>query len=476
MKHRYFSWANPKPNPITFGLSKVHGLIYKTERRLGFSAQSKLVNRLRSLLEDDDADKLVALILFFRQLPLEFGVEGFENQLDGLMGECLTSSRISAVRRLNSVVRCVAWSYANNACGSDPAGLRKHAWPLLLEVAEENVQIAVQLVDEHWNKTRPPEILMTLHLHERPELAYKLAAKLKPYRADFSADVLRYLVFDASFQIKKMDQSVAGILGKVVDTSCQLLATWIFEKSWTSPKSALLSIDRLLQFGDPHADYWSKLVPEGLSILQTLPLKELDLQLRLLAQVVFYSENPVLARDALDLFKNCVRRRLSLQGNEEWTAISAIRDISQSLSILEDKIMCMRNKDIAAKPAHPLLHVVEAEVQNFLGELLKIEPDAALRKIVSLTLQLSNETLIRKHHRILQDEFAVRATEHPVDAGLALKSLIQYCGYSQMDDEVYRKDLCKQSFNVLLPHLETISPTDAAVARTGIGWSPRGDI
>jgi hypothetical protein len=54
--------------------------------------------------------------------------------------------------------------------------------------------------------------------------------------------------------------------------------------------------------------------------------------------------------------------------------------------------------------------------------------------------------------------------------------VIKSCGYSQSDDEIYRKAVCKETFEAMLPLLESISPEAAAHARTGIGWSPRGDI
>lgn len=474
--YRYFSWANPKPHPVVFGLSRVLLLIGKAERWLGQHAQARLIARMQSLAGEDGADRLVAVIQFFRMLPLDFGLEGkrpFENRLDALLGECLANRRVSAIRRFDSVRRSVVWSYEVCGYGSDDAGLRKHAWPLLLEVAQEDVESAVHLVDEHWNQTRSPQILMTHSLHERSELAYKLAVKLKPHRADFAADMLRVLIFDASYQVKKVDQSAAEVLEKIIDASCQLLAEWTLERSWASSQSALLSIDRLLWFGDPQADYWPKLAPEGLTILKGLSPKELDQQLQLLAAVAFYSENSALVSEAFELFKGCVGRRLDLQGDWEWILTPTISDVSQSLSILEDKVLSRRNRRITGNPIHPLLHAVETQLQDFLTRLLTTEPAFALSHIVSLTLALSNETLIRNHHQILRDEFEVRAREYPADAGLALKKLIQYVGYSQMDDEVYRKDLCKESFDALLPLLECISLADAAVARSGIGWSSR---
>lgn len=59
----------------------------------------------------------------------------------------------------------------------------------------------------------------------------------------------------------------------------------------------------------------------------------------------------------------------------------------------------------------------------------------------------------------------------PVDAGLALKTLIRYKGYSQTDDDLYRKQVCQDLFDALVPSLDAVSADDAAVARSGIGWS-----
>jgi len=422
---------------------------------------------------------LVAVVLFLRMLPPEFGpIEQslIEGELDALLAESLENRRISAVRRIDALIRCAMWSYDDNKYVMHDVGLRKHAWPLLLEVAEEDTAAAIRLIDKHWNQTRPPQILMTLHLHERPELAYKLAVKLKPLRMDFAADMLCALIFDASYQVKKLDQAAAEVLASIIDSSCKLLAEWMLERSWTTSQIALRSLDHLLRYGDPQAEYWLKLAPETLAILKTLPLKELDQQLRPLAAVVFYSGDSGLISEASALFEGCIARRLNISGDWEWAVMPAISDVSQSLSILEDKVMSMRNRHIAANPKHFLLQLVEAQLQVFLTRLFTAEPASALSNLVLLTLALSNETLIRKHHRMLHDKFEVLARDHPADAGLALKKLIQHCGYSQMDDEMYRKELCKESFNALLPLLETISSVDAAVARTGIGWSPRGDI
>jgi hypothetical protein len=469
--HRYFPWANPKPNPIVIGLSKVHELNFKAERWIGARAQQSLITRLLSLFNETEIYGLGAVIHFLRQLPIEFDADGIEERLDGLMREWLASNRVPAAKRFDVLLGCLAWLYEDKGYGADDAKLRKQAWPLLLEIAENDLPYAVSLVDEHWAQTRSPEILMTLHLYEQPELAYKLAVKFKPYRTDFASDMLRVSIFYASFQLKKLDQTMTKELDMVMDTSCQLLAQWTLDRSWTSSQSALQSLDRLFSFGDPLAVYWHRLTPEGLAILKELPLKELDQKLSLLAKMVFYNENSAHVGEVFELYKTCVQRRLSVRG--DW---DSIRDTSQSLSILEDKVLSMRNRRVSANPNHPLLQWVNAQLQDLLNRLLTSEPASGLSNIVSLMLALTNESLARKYHQTLRDEFEARARKYPTDAGVALKSLIQYCGFSQLDDEMYRRNLCKESFDYLLPLLESISSTDATVARTGIGWNPRGDI
>lgn len=359
--------------------------------------------------------------------------------------------------------------------------MRKYAWPLLLQIAHENIEAAVRLIDAHWNPKRPPppEILMSLDLHETPELAYQLAVKLKPHRPEFATDMLGESIFYASFQLKKLDQPATTAVEKVMDATCQLLAEWTFDTSPMSAKSSLLSMDRLFRFGNPEEDYWQNISPKCLAVIKGLEPTEQGKQLRLLAQVVFYGDSfSPLVIEAHELFKTCISRRTSeVQGrNWEWDLKGVITEVCQSLSILEDKALSFRNRRIAANPNHPLLRTVNEQLQDFLERLLSNEPSSALSHIVSLTLALSNQTLIRKHHRILCAEFESRARLFPTDAGLALKRLIQYCGYSQLDDEMYRKDLCQESFKALLPVLHGISPTDAAVAGTGVGWNPRGDI
>ena len=484
--HRHFPWANPKPGLIVRVLAKFSGAVYKVERWNSQRFQSDFITRIHSVVDEGNEDVLLGVINFFRILPLDVGFDGqraFEDKLDAMTSRCVASHRVSASRRFDALQRCIQWTYGPTGLqrGLGDPNLRKQAWPLLLEIARENMAAAVRLIDEHWDQTpaRPPEILMSLHLHEAPELAYQLAVTLKPHRPGFAVDMLRESILDASFQLKRLDRPAAIAMEKVMDASCRLLADWTFNTSLADTKSSLRAMDSLFRYGNPEEGYWKIIPRECLAVIKSLEPAAQDRQLRLLAQVVFYGNgfSPLVA-EAHELFKACVIRRLGepRARDWEWDLESAIRDACDSLSILEEKVMSFRNRRIAASQDHPLLHTVDAQLQGFLQRLLENEPSAALSRIVSLTLALSNQTLIRKHHRILRDEFEARTGNFPADAGLALKQLIKYCGYSQVDDEMYRKDLCRESFNALLPVLEGISPTDAALARTGIGWNPRGDI
>jgi len=429
---------------------------------------------------------LLGMIHFFRLLPLEIGFDGqraLEEKLDAMTSEYLANGRVSASRRFDALTRCIHWTYGPNAVpgGLNAPQLRKHAWSVLLEVADESMETAIRLIDEHWNKEprRSPEIFSVLYLHETPELAYRLALMFRPHRPQFAAAMLRESILCASYQLARLDQTSAIGMKKVMDASCQLLADWVFEELPTDAKDSLPAMDCLFRFGNPEAAYWRKIPKACLAIIKAMEPKEQNRQLRLLAQVVFYGdESGPLMTEAHELFKTCVTRRLGEpQGrNWEWDLEGVVGEACQSLSVLEDKAVAFRNQHIAPNPDHPLLRTVEGQLDGFLQRLLSHEPSSGLSHIVLLTLALSNEALIRKHHQILRNEFELRASSFPVDAGLALKHLIKFCGYGQSDDEMYRKDLCEEAFHALLPMLERISPADATVARTGVGWNPRGNI
>lgn len=474
--HRHVPWLNPtKPNLGIRGLAQVSNLINKLERWYARRSQATFGEYLASLVDKGSEDVLLGVIQFCLALPLEvgnsYGQRQFEDQLKTIASKCIECDGVSALRRFEAVHRCIQWE---QPCASE---LRGQMWRLLLEVVHEDMASALTLIDDHWNQTRPPQILMSLHLHETPELAYQLAIKLKPHRREFAADMLCNSLFYASWQLRKVDEASATLLEKVMDASCRLLADWSFESPRMDSNTLLQTMDHLYRFGNPEDDYWQKLPRECLTVIKELAPAEQEKRIRLIAQIVFYESNPSpLADETHALFQACAARRLSRIQEWEWSGSGDVSDVCRSLSILEDKVLSFRNRHIAACQNHFLLVTVEKQLEFLLERLSSKEPSNALNHIVSLTLALSNENLIRKFHQVLREEFKARARDFPADAGNALKSLIQYCGYSQSDDEMYRKELCEESFQVLLPALEDISPNDAAIARTGIGWSPRGNI
>lgn len=477
--HRYFPWKIQKPSLAIRGLAEISILINKAERWHAKRSQAAFISYLSDIFDKDAKDVLLGVIQFCLALPLEIGwfdgQRAFEDQLNALAAKCISSDDVSALRRFEAAQRCIQWEPQSHP--QYAFELRNHMWRLLFEVAHEDMSSALALIDEHWNQTRPPQIFISGCLHETPELAYQLAVKLKPHRREFAADMLCQSIFYASFQLEKVDQPSATLLEKVMDASCRLLADWTSESPSMDSSAMLRSIAQLFWFGNPDDDYWKVIPRTCLAIINELSPAEQDKQLHLLAQIIFYESSvPSLVDEAQQLFQTCVARRLSRIKEWEWSGSSDVGDVCRSLSILEDKTSSVRNRHIAAHPNHFLLFTVEKQLEYLLDRLVSEEPSNALKHIVSLLLALSNENLIRKFHQLLREEFEVRARNFPADAGIALMSLIQYCGYSQSDDEMYRKELCEESFQVLLPALEGISPSDAAIARTGIGWSPRGNI
>ena len=358
--------------------------------------------------------------------------------------------------------------------GATDAELNEHRWQALMDLACEDIDAAVRVIDEHWKLNQATPLFWTMYLNETPDLAYQLALKLKPHRSAFAIDMLAASVRYASPQLDKLDHPSAA-LEAVVRSSCELLAEWTLDDRQPDPHGALLGIACLLQFGYPDAAYWRRIPEQCLATIKHLTPMDQCRELKLLAQVAFYADSSsAAAKDALQLFGAVVAR--SLDATQGWTPElekAVFWGVGMSLSILEDKYLAFRNRRVAANPTHSLLRILDERIDAFRQELLAREPSAALRHLVSLALKISNETLIRKQHRILREEFEARARNFPVDAGLALKELIQHVGFSQLHDEMYRKELCQTSFDALIPVLANISSADAAIARTGIGWSPR---
>jgi hypothetical protein len=183
------------------GLAKISGIISKIERWRGLRAESLFIAHMRSRVGEGAEDVLIGVIQYLRLLPLEIAPSeqrSFERKLDAATRDCIAGNHISATKRFEAVQRCLRWTYEAFGPGANTADLHTHIWALLLEVAQEDIQACARLVDAHWNRTRSPQILMSLHLHGAPELAYRLAVKLKEHRIEFAADMLRTSIRHAS--------------------------------------------------------------------------------------------------------------------------------------------------------------------------------------------------------------------------------------------------------------------------------------
>ena len=480
--HRYLPvlYRRP-PSLLTRGLALAWRAVLRVENWRERRMRAAFLAHLATVRAEGAADELLGVVHFLLMLRVDVGMDGqstFDRQLETLAADCVGDERVPAARRFAAAQRCELWPREVTGWNvSQHMGL--HVWRLLLQLAHEDAEAAVRVIDEHWGRRGSPQLLQPMRLHDDPQLACQLATRLKPHRADFAASMLCTSIHDSSYQLSKVPEPAAAALQQLMDASCLLLAEWTFAgHPGLETRAALVALDRLFRFGDPAQRYWRELPPRCLALVQGLPPAQQVDWLRLVASAVFYADRaePV-AAEALRLTQGLIRDRIAraLERVEDLHACAS--DLCRAaLGVLEDKLLSGRNRRVPAMPEHVLLRTVEPLLDDLLARAVAAEPHRALQQRVSLVCGLSGEVLARRHHARLREQFEQRARSHPEDAGLALKHLIQQCGFSQVDDEMYKKDLCRESFDLLLPVLETMSPEHAAVARTGIGWSPRGDI
>lgn len=460
----------PQPDALTRSLASIQDVISRIERVRHQRHRAALVARLAARAEDAGADVMLGVVHFLRLLPLHIGLEqqAFEIDLDRLTATLVADGRVGAFARFEAVRQCIPWGAAiSDSMHSETFALPKHLWQLLLAVAEEDMDAALRLVDEY-GSGRKPAALDTFHLQPAPELAYRLAVKLKPHRPEYAIDLLTESISTASRQLPELEAADASALQRIVDASCRLLADWAFELMDAGAWSPLGASQTLFRYSDPGDEPWQQLPARCMPFLRALPAADLHRRLLIVAQLAHYGPPP-LAQEALEMFKAGVASGLEASADVNR---DAVKQVCRALSILDASTFSHGNRRIPPAPDHPLLHEARRQFDTLRTRLLAGDAPQGLSKLVSLTLALSNESLFRQHHRILRDEFARHAPRHTDDAGLALQKLVQYCGYSQVDDEMYRKTLCRETFDALLPLLEAVSPADAAVARSGIGWNP----
>lgn len=479
--HRYLPYFRPeKPGWITSGLAKIASFMNKVERRYAELLRARFFLAIsRTAKIHMKGDLPLGLLHFFLVLPIEVGAgcgrDGLDKGIIQMARDWVANDQIPPVRRFNAVCRCLS---LKKTAYRDVLELRSQIWRLLLEVVKENVEAAKHLIDEHWESDYSRGVFSTLNFHGEPETAYQLAVQLRPHHRDFSEDMLRHAIFYTRLANLKpgKDASLDLSSEQLLRPLNRLLAEWTLDEPGASQESMLRSMDHLFRYGDPQERYWHEIPERCLELFKTLaPTNQLK-RLRLLVAVAFYGDasQPCVV-EALQIFDTFASGALS-ESSDTSHQLEVVRKMDEALSILEDKVLSQKNWYVKAHPEHLVMQLFDRHLDELHEVLISAAPSLALQNLVKLLLSLHSERLIRKHHQAFFEAFSQRVQIDPVDAGLALKRLIQYVGYSQSDDQMYRKHLCRETFDRLLPMLEAVSASDAAVARSGVGWSPRGDI
>ncbi|MBH9579397.1 hypothetical protein [Inhella proteolytica] len=486
--HRILPWMHPKrPRLAVRLLARLGEALHRMEAWRARGLEARLHDLLRATVRADPADEAFVSLWLLRALPLPALASHpseFDKSLAALAAECLDDARVPLARRFAALQRCKLWpGGARWEAGNE---LDMQTWRLLCQFAEEDGDAASTVVDAHWQVQGAPTLLNIHVLNADPQLAYRLAMAFQSRRPGFAVSMLCRSVWDSFYLACRLAPEGSAALQQIMDASCQCLADWTLDGTDLAPEAALEALDHLFRFGDPAQPYWARLVPHCMALLRAMPAEAQVRRLRCLAALCVYGEpaSPGVT-EALHLLKILVDRRLdALQAQpprDSWFEFSdvgmAVGEVSGAcLDLLEPKQMSGRNVRVAAPTEHALLPWLRARFQALQQRLILALPEHELYTRVDLLLGLSHEALIREHHQQLHEVFEGCALRAPVDAGMALRRVIRYCGYSQVDDEMYRRELCQQTFDKLIPTLERISTTDAAVARSGIGWSPRGDI
>lgn len=474
-QHRYIPWMHARPSAMVRIRASVWRRICDIDQWLQTRLQRKMIAQLESMRQRCGDEVLMGVASYLRALPLELGYDvqrALQEQLEQLAGKCASSKEVTPQQRMDSLIRSIR--AAPNS--DDSARLRKEVWPTLLAVMEQDIPAGLHLLDTHWQSKESPCIMMSLYLHEVPELAHRLALAFHPHRPAFASEMLCDSLMSLSFKLTKLEGSARDACEQVMDASSRLLADWLKTLPSEASDASLRSITFLLAYGNPAEDYWATLPGAALEIIKGLDHAKQRQYVRLMAQIPFYAQRGSSQEgEGMALFEAYATRALAIPDDATELSEVDVYEICGALSILENKTMSYRNRRIDANPSHPLLRVVEVRLQQVLERLTVQAPQTALPNIVGMALALSNQVLVRKLHHILRTQFEQRARAFPESGGKALQRLIQSRSSSHSRDEMYLSHICQETFDLLLPILDRISPPDAAVARSGIGWDPRNE-
>lgn len=490
---KYFGWMYeqkhgvpaPQPGLIILAMGKLAEFLEWGDVRLAAWQRSRFLRQLARLVDAQrQADVMLGVLYFFRSLrtSIEPDKKGaFDKDQFDLMAMCLKSRGTPAQHLLDRLLALILLEKAtghSHQLGNRFNDLKGHVWRLLLRVADDDVEQAAKVIDEHW--TRGPnrhEKAFSSGYTSDPESTFRLALTLKEKRKLFAEEMLRESIRAADRSIPKAPPEAREALQTFVDGACQHLSEWVLREGVNEDCSSVFaSLEILLLCGNPSDAYWHEVLTAYRNLLLGSGGAAVHDRCSALTHLAYYAvRGSPLRTEAIELFRDCVNDRLKDHVPQAWWMGSTL-EFSHSISVLAPGPYWYGNRRFVCEPDLELLGVLEECLNLHRQRLLSEMPAADVPLLVGYAASLSFAPMVEKYHAELLRVFSTYAQSYAVEAGKALKELIQYLGYTQDESNRYKRQLCQSTFDALIVQLECISPADAVVARSGIGWSPRGDI
>lgn len=431
-----------------------------------------MCRKLEGLRNQGRADVLFTVLYFLRGGGFSMGntlTDETRPLLDTLATACVDDARTPVLRRFNAVRRCASWPEETLASFSRPEELDRQLWQMLHELIASDVEVALQFIDGQLVRREAPRLLWHHGLSNVPDLACSLALQLRPHRPDLAAELLCNSIAESERLFERMSADEPGreALADVIQASCDQLAIWLGAEPRLGSEAARQAVLGLWRYGEPSAVYWASLPQRALALHDSAPQADSAASDHLLGVIAFHAPTgQPLSTQVLQRFETLVRKCLADPRQPKVQRLDQL--LSSSLRLLEEITISGRNRRVAARSDHPLLAVVDEAIDDFMVRLSQEQPQSLLHRRVAWVRILGHGGLVRKHHALLRAEFASLASQFPAEAGIALRRVASYRHYSQTDDQVFRRDLCIETFEMLLPVLADISEAHAAVAREGL--------
>ncbi|WP_431103993.1 hypothetical protein [Roseateles noduli] len=484
-RDRLFASCTPQEQQLLIALADRFGADDSPSRAPGIIAW------ITAAQDEVPSDVLFGVVHFLRVLRVqvelwETGPDlSFANQLAGKALACAEDARVPASRRHAALKRAALWSWElTGESGRDDSlrALGQSAWRILLALLQEDLEAGLAVFDEHWAGEAAPKLMSRLDFYGAPDLARRLALALRPHRPDAAASLMGEYLFIGESELKHRARDEAedadpAMLQESLDAAGAALAGWVFTDGLLGPEVAMAAVLKLLRFGDPSSDHWRRLPGHAMALLQENFPERPRLEAGVLTGIAFYAPpgDPlaVMATGMLDAKAASFLKDI----DQVWFGGGSLlmTFLDDTVGLLDTTVISRRNRRVPLPATHLVLTMMDEWLDALLTARAAAHPELALGYRVALVRSAPHEALVRKHHRLLREEFEALARAFPKQAGVALQRVITYCAYSQLDDQAYRHDLCAESFELLIPVLEAISPSDAAFARQGIGWDIRED-